>query len=66
VIPVVYSLLDDGILGFRRRFFPHWVTAPHVDEIEDPDLKELQVEPSEEPTPQEPRKVERAEEAEVD
>jgi hydrophobic/amphiphilic exporter-1 (mainly G- bacteria), HAE1 family len=65
VIPVVYSLLDDGMLRFRQRFFPHWVSAPHTDVVEDPDLKELQVEHSEEPTPK-PQKAERVEEAEAD
>jgi HAE1 family hydrophobic/amphiphilic exporter-1 len=47
VIPVVYSLMDDLITALRTRFLPHWVPAPH-DEIEDPDLKELQVERMEE------------------
>src|SRR5207247_7924024 len=47
VIPVVYSLLDDLIVSLRTRFAPHWKPAP-VDEIEDPDLKELQVEEMEE------------------
>jgi hydrophobic/amphiphilic exporter-1 (mainly G- bacteria), HAE1 family len=47
VIPVVYSLLDDLITTLRTRFAPHWKPAP-VDAIEDPDLKELQVEEMEE------------------
>src|SRR5262249_23005878 len=47
VIPVVYSLLDDLITSLRNRFAPQWKPAP-VDAIEDPDLKELQVEEMEE------------------
>jgi HAE1 family hydrophobic/amphiphilic exporter-1 len=48
VIPVVYSLLDDLVLRTRIRFFPAWVPAPRTAEVEDPDLKELQVEHTEE------------------
>jgi HAE1 family hydrophobic/amphiphilic exporter-1 len=47
VIPVVYSLLDDLITSLRTRFAPQWVPAP-VDAVEDPDLKELQLEEMEE------------------
>jgi hypothetical protein len=65
VIPVVYSLLDDLVVRARTRFFPDWAPAvpAHVDE--DPDLKELQLEHTEDAEIEQPE-VRRVEETEAD